>query len=154
MSTTSSRPTFASAVYYRDPFAALDWLEKAFGFERQFVVATPDGKLAHSEMRFGEGCVMICGGWPGMPYTSPADLEYKNTQSVHVQLKSGIDAHYERARAAGATVVREIADQFYGDRVYVVSDPEGHVWSFGETIREVTREEAEQASGLKIDGWI
>jgi uncharacterized glyoxalase superfamily protein PhnB len=154
MSATSHRPTFASAVYYRDPFAALAWLESAFGFKRQFVVMSPDGKLAHSEMRFEDGSVMICGGWPGMPYTSPADLDGKNTQSVHVQLKSGIDVHYERARAAGATVVREIADQFYGDRVYVVSDPEGHVWSFGETVRTVTREEAEEASGLKIDGWI
>ncbi|MEM5421828.1 VOC family protein [Paraburkholderia ferrariae] len=154
MSNISPRPAFGSAIYYRDPFAALDWLEKAFGFTRQFVVTSPDGKLGHSEMRFGDGYVMICGGWPGMPYTSPAELEGKNTQSVHVQLKSGLDAHCERARAAGAKIIREPADQFYGDRVYVACDPEGHVWSFGETVREVTREEAEAASGLKIDGWI
>ncbi|MEX3917547.1 MULTISPECIES: VOC family protein [Paraburkholderia] len=154
MSNISPRPAFGSAIYYRDPFAALDWLEKAFGFTRQFVVTSPDGKLGHSEMRFGDGYVMICGGWPGMPYTSPAELEGRNTQSVHVQLKSGLDAHCERARAAGAKIIREPADQFYGDRVYVACDPEGHVWSFGETVREVTREEAEAASGLKIDGWI
>jgi uncharacterized glyoxalase superfamily protein PhnB len=154
MSTPWQQPTFASAVYYRDPFAALDWLEKAFGFKRQFVVTTPEGKLAHSEMRFGDGAVMICGGWPGMAYTSAADVDGKNTQSVHVQLKDGIDEHYARAQAAGAKVVREIADQFYGDRVYVVSDPEGHVWSFGQPVRTVTREEAEQAGGCKIEGWI
>ncbi|MEX3840359.1 VOC family protein [Paraburkholderia sp. BR10882] len=154
MSNLSPRPAFGSAIYYRDPFAALDWLEKAFGFTRQFVVTSPDGKLGHSEMRFGDGYVMICGGWAGMPYTSPAELEGRNTQSVHVQLKSGLDAHCERARAAGAKIIREPADQFYGDRVYVACDPEGHVWSFGETVREVTREEAEAASGLKIDGWI
>ncbi|MEM5446872.1 VOC family protein [Paraburkholderia guartelaensis] len=154
MSNISPRPAFGSAIYYRDPFAALDWLEKAFGFTRQFVVTSPDGKLGHSEMRFGDGYVMICGGWPGMPYTSPAELEGRNTQSVHVQLKSGLDAHCERARAAGARIIREPADQFYGDRVYVACDPEGHVWSFAETVREVTREEAEAASGLKIDGWI
>jgi uncharacterized glyoxalase superfamily protein PhnB len=154
MSNTSPRPAFGSAIYYRDPFAALDWLEKAFGFRRQFVVTSADGKLAHSEMRFEDGYVMICGGWPGMPYSSPADIEGKNTQSVHVQLKSGLDAHCERARSAGAKIVREPDDQFYGDRVYAAVDPEGHVWSFGQTIREVTREEAEQASGLKIDGWV
>ncbi|HEY4803015.1 MAG TPA: VOC family protein, partial [Paraburkholderia sp.] len=67
MGNTSQRPAFGAAVYYRDPLAALDWLEKAFGFKRQFVVTTPDGKLAHSEMRFEDGYVMICGEWPGMP---------------------------------------------------------------------------------------
>jgi uncharacterized glyoxalase superfamily protein PhnB len=154
MTTPWKQPTFASAVYYRDPLAALDWLEKAFGFKRQFVVYGPEGKVAHSEMRFEGGSVMICGSWPGMASTSPADLDGKNTQSVHVQLQSGIDAHCQRALAAGAKVVREIADQFYGDRVYVVSDPEGHVWSFGQTVRAVTREEAEQASGFKIEGWV
>lgn len=154
MSNTPQRPAFGSAIYYRDPFAALDWLEKALGFKRQFVVTSPDGKLAHSEMRFEDGYVMICGEWPGMPYSSPALLEGKNTQSVHVQLKRGLDAHCERARAAGAKIVREPADQFYGDRVYAACDPEGHVWSFGETVREVSREEAEKASGLKIDGWV
>lgn len=151
---TWQQPTFGSAVFYRDPFAALDWLEKAFGFKRQFIVTTPDGKLAHAEMRFGEGFVMIGGGWPGMPYASPADAQGKNTQTVHVLIKSDIDEHYQHALAAGAKVVREIADQFYGDRVYVVSDPEGHVWSFGQPVRKVTREEAEQASGMKIEGWI
>ncbi len=50
-------------------------------------------------------------------------------------------------------VIRELEDQFYGDRVYSVKDPEGHVWSFGQTVRQVTREDAEKASGLKIDGW-
>ncbi|WP_028221305.1 VOC family protein [Paraburkholderia oxyphila] len=154
MSSTSERPAFGAAVYYRDPFTALDWLEKAFGFTRQFVVTSPDGKLCHSEMRFEDGYVMICGEWPGMPATSPATLEGKNTQSVHVQLKGGLDAHCERARAAGAKIVREPDDQFYGDRVYAACDPEGHIWSFGQTVREVSREEAEKASGLKIDGWI
>ena len=48
----------------------------------------------------------------------------------------------------------EPADQFYGDRTYMARDPEGHAWSFAQTVRYVTREEAEKASGLKIDGWV
>ena len=154
MSEASRRPSFGAAVYYRDPFAALDWLEKAFGFKRQLVVTDDDGRLCHSEMRFGDSYLMVCGEWPGMASASPATVDGRNTQSVHVHLQDGIDAHCERARAAGAVVVREPADQFYGDRVYAVRDPEGHVWSFGQTVRNVSREEAEQASGLKIDGWI
>ena len=50
-------------------------------------------------------------------------------------------------------IVRELADQFYGDRTYSAKDPEGHIWTFGQAVRRVSREEAEQASGLKIQGW-
>jgi uncharacterized glyoxalase superfamily protein PhnB len=153
MSDVPSRPSLGAAVYYEDPFAALDWLEKAFGFERQFVVTDSDGQLGHSEMRFGDGYLMVCRARNG-DMASPQSLGGKNTQSVHVQLRDGIDEHCARARAAGAAITREPEDQFYGDRVYAARDPEGHVWSFGQTLRQVSREEAEQASGLKIDGWV
>jgi uncharacterized glyoxalase superfamily protein PhnB len=58
-----------------------------------------------------------------------------------------------RARGAGATILAEPSDQFYGDRTYRAADLEGHVWSFGQTVRQVSREQAEVASGLKIEGW-
>ncbi|HZZ13726.1 MAG TPA: VOC family protein [Paraburkholderia sp.] len=153
MSDPLHRPSLGSAVYYKDPFAALDWLEKAFGFTRQMVITESDGQLAHSEMRFGDGYVMICREYSA-DSASPASIGGKITQSVHVQLREGIDEHCARAVAAGAVITRELSDQFYGDRVYVARDPEGHVWSFGQTVRQVTREEAEQASGLKIEGWV
>ena len=147
------RPTFGSAVLYKDPVAALDWLEKAFGFERMMVITDAAGRLVHSEMRFGDGYIMVGGEFADF-VASPASVGGKNTQSIHVHLKDGIDAHCARARAAGAVIVREPEDQFYGDRVYSAKDPEGHVWSFGQTVRQVSREEAEKASGLKIDGWV
>ncbi|SEE49597.1 Uncharacterized conserved protein PhnB, glyoxalase superfamily [Rhizobiales bacterium GAS188] len=147
------RPTFGTAVYYRDPFAALDWLETAFGFERSMVITDAEGRLGHSEMRFGDGYIMVGSEWA--EYTaSPASLGGKNTHGIHVKLRDGIDEHCARARAAGAVIVREPEDQFYGDRVYAARDPEGHVWTFGQTVRMVTREEAEKASGLKIEGWV
>ena len=65
-----------------------------------------------------------------------------------------LDAHCERARAAGAEIIREPEDEFYGDRTYMAKDPEGHVWSFAQNLRYVSREEAEKASGLKIEGWV
>lgn len=58
-----------------------------------------------------------------------------------------------RRPSLGAILVQEPADQFYGDRTYRARDPEGHVWTFGQTVRRVSREEAEKASGLKIEGW-
>jgi uncharacterized glyoxalase superfamily protein PhnB len=147
------RPALVSAVFYKDPWAALDWLEKAFGFERCMVITDKDGKLAHSEMRLGAGLIYVGSEWTD--YTaSPASMGGKNSQSIHVHLEDGIDAHCARARAAGAVVVREPEDQFYGDRVYSAKDPEGHVWSFGQSVRVVSREEAEKASGLTIEGWV
>jgi uncharacterized glyoxalase superfamily protein PhnB len=147
------RPTFGSAIFYKDPFAALDWLEKAFGFERSMVITGEDGKLVHSEMKFGDGYIMVGNEWAEF-VASANSVGNKNTQMLHVHLNSGLDAHCERARAAGAVILMEPADQFYGDRTYMARDPEGHAWSFAQTVRYVTREEAEKASGLKIDGWV
>jgi uncharacterized glyoxalase superfamily protein PhnB len=149
------RPTFGPAVFYKDPSAALDWLEKAFGFERSMVITDQQGQLAHSEMRLGggDGYLIVGSEWADF-VASPASVGGKNTQTIHVHVNEGIDAHYVRARAAGATIIREPADQFYGDRSYMAKDLEGHVWSFAQTIRYVTREEAEKASGLKIEGWV
>lgn len=146
------RPALTSGMFYKAPWAALDWLEKAFGFERSMVITGTDGNLGHSEMRFGDGLVYVGSEWAD--YTaSPASAGGKNTQSIHVQLKDGIDAHCARARAAGAVILQEPADQFYGDRTYRARDPEGHVWIFGQAVRDVSRDEAEKASGLKIEGW-
>jgi uncharacterized glyoxalase superfamily protein PhnB len=116
------------------------------------VIKDKDGNLGHSEMRFAGGLIYVGSEWADH-VCSPASVGGKNTQSIHVHIQDGIDAHCERARAAGAVIVREPEDQFYGDRVYMAKDLEGHVWSFGQSVRQVTREEAEAASGLTIEGW-
>ena len=81
---------------------------------------------------------------------SPAGLGGANTQVVHVSSTSDVDAHCERARAAGATILAEPEDQFYGDRTYRAADLEGHVWTFSAHVRDVTRAEAEAALGQPI----
>ncbi|MCY1297621.1 hypothetical protein D9M69_467880 [compost metagenome] len=146
------RTAFGAAIFYKDPLAALDWLERAFGFQRVMVIRDQQDQLVHSEMRFDDSYLMVGSEWADFT-ASPASIGGKNTQTVHVHLRDGIDQHCERARAAGAVIVREPQDEFYGDRSYTARDPEGHVWTFGQTVRQVTKEEAEQASGLKIDGW-
>jgi uncharacterized glyoxalase superfamily protein PhnB len=146
------RPSFGSGIFYRDPRAALDWLENAFGFERTMVISDKDGRLSHAEMRFGDGYIMLGGEWANF-IASPASIGGRNTQAIHVHLENGLDAHCERARAAGAVILKEPADEFYGDRTYRARDPEGHVWTFGQTVREVSREDAERVSGLTIEGW-
>jgi uncharacterized glyoxalase superfamily protein PhnB len=155
--TQARRATFIPALSYQDPLAALEWLEKAFGFETSMLIRSRDGVYRaeefHAEMSFADGIVMIGGEW-NATHRSPKSTGAITTQTVHVHLDEGIDAHCERARAAGATIVAEPADQFYGDRTYRATDLEGHLWSFGQTVSEVTREEAEKESGLKIKGWI
>ncbi|UIF85566.1 VOC family protein [Cupriavidus sp. UYPR2.512] len=146
------RTAFGAAIFYKDPLAALDWLERAFGFERVMVIRDQQDQLVHSEMRFGDSYLMVGSEWADFT-ASPASIGGKNTQTLHVHLPEGLDQHCERARAAGAVILREPQDEFYGDRTYTARDAEGHVWTFGQTVRKVTREEAEQASGLKIDGW-
>jgi uncharacterized glyoxalase superfamily protein PhnB len=152
MSNPTQRPSLGSAVFYKDPGAAIDWLETAFGFERAMVITDSEGNHAHAELTFGNGYIMIGTIWAEF-VASPASVGGKNTQSVHVQLGDSLDAHCERARGAGAVILQEPTDQFYGDRTYRARDPEGHVWTFGQTVREVSREEAQATSGLTIEGW-
>jgi uncharacterized glyoxalase superfamily protein PhnB len=147
MSDDYDRRSLSSAVSYRDPAAALKWLEAAFGFETFMVITDPEGSLVHSEMRFGDSTIMIGQEWTE-DHKSPASIGGKNTQTVHIQLTEGIEAHCERARKAGAVIQQEPSDQFYGDRTYRCADPEGHIWTIAQTIQRMTREEWDKASGL------
>jgi uncharacterized glyoxalase superfamily protein PhnB len=145
--TEIKRNSLTSAVSYRDPASALDWLETAFGFERAMVITDKDGNIGHAEMRFRESLLMVGSEWSD-DHRSPASVGGKNTQSVHVQLEKDIDGHCERARASGAEILMEPEDQFYGDRTYRARDPEGHIWTFGQTVKKVTPDEWDRASGL------
>jgi uncharacterized glyoxalase superfamily protein PhnB len=145
MSASPKRPTFVSALFYEDPAAALDWLERAFGFERSMVITDADGRLAHSEMAFGDGQIMVGSKWSDF-IEPPAGVGGKNTQIIHVHLDHDVDAHCERARAAGAEILQEPQDQFYGDRTYRARDLGGHVWIFGQTVRTITPDEWDAAS--------
>jgi uncharacterized glyoxalase superfamily protein PhnB len=148
-----TRTALTSALCYRDPKAALKFLEAAFGFELVMLIEDNEGNVAHSEMSFGESLVMIGSEWTSQ-HKSPASIDGLNTQTVHIHLEGDIDAHCERARAAGAEILMEPADQFYGDRTYRCRDPEGHFWTVGAPVRTVSQEEAEAESGLKVvKGW-
>ncbi len=149
----ADRNSLTSALCYRDPKAALKFLEAAFGFELVMLIEDDEGNLAHSEMRYGDSLIMIGTEWTD-DHKSPASLQGKNTQTVHIHVADDIDAHCERARTAGFEILMEPADQFYGDRTYRCRDPEGHFWTVGQTVRTVSREDAEAASGLKIEGWV
>jgi uncharacterized glyoxalase superfamily protein PhnB len=144
------RPSFISSLIYKDNRAALKWLQNAFGFEASEVLTDANGNIAHAEMSHGDGVVMIGGEFPAWDWAkSPASLGGKNTQRVHVRIERDIDAHCARARAGGATIAMEPADQFYGERSYMAVDLEGHHWTFSQPVKQVSNADMEKASGLK-----
>lgn len=152
MPENAKRPSFGSALVYVDPRAAIEWLERAFGFETTMLITDDEDNLVHSELSFGDGYIMVGGEWNERT-KAPRNVGGANTQTIHVHVETDIDEHCARARAAGAEIAQEPEDQFYGDRTYRVVDLEGHMWTFGQRVREVTREEAVAATGLKIEGW-
>ncbi|HEX5139308.1 MAG TPA: VOC family protein [Dehalococcoidia bacterium] len=150
MTEPNHRATFGSALAYKDPGAAIEWLKKAFGFEVSLLITDDDGKVVHSELSYGNGYIMAGGEWTDH-IKAPSSVGGANTQTVHVQLSEDIDAHCERARAAGARIAQEPEDQFYGDRTYRAFDSEGHMWTFGQTVKQTTPADWEAAMpGLKV----
>jgi uncharacterized glyoxalase superfamily protein PhnB len=139
---------FASSISYIDPNAAFRWLEDAFGFEPVMVILDETDRIAHSEMKFGDGLIMVGSEWSA-DHRSPQNLGGRNTQSVHVQLAPGedIDAHCARARDAGAEIIQALETQFYGDRTYRARDLEGHIWTFGVTVQAMSPHEWDKAAG-------
>jgi PhnB protein len=126
-------------ISYEDVGAAVDWLGTAFGFRESGERYTDDeGHVTHAELELDGASVML--GWPGPEYRSPAHHAQDCEQAarwlstpwvidgVHVEVED-IDAHYERASAAGATILRELEEQPFG-RLYAAADPEGHRWMF------------------------
>lgn len=141
-------PPITPALCYVNPKAALDFLARAFGFELDMLIEDENGNLAHSQMAFGEGRIMVGNEWSAN-HASPKSIGGKCTQTVHIQLTDDIDGHCARARAAGAEIIAEPETQFYGDRTYRARDPEGHIWTFGQTVQTLSPAEWDAASGLK-----
>ena len=110
-------PNIFPFMRFADPDAAVEWLSRAFGFEERVVYRSEEGVIQHAESSLGPGIIMLGPGDPA-------------SQGVYVAVEDA-DAHYERAKAAGAEIVRELEDTDYGSREYTARDLEGHVWSFG-----------------------
>ena len=124
--------TVTPYLLYADCAAALDWLTRAFGFEEVLRHTGDDGSVNHAEMKVGEGRIYM--GDPGDHYRNPKQLG-QDTVWLYV-LVDDVDAHHQRATAAGAEILRAPEDQEYGDRRYDVVDPEGHRWYFAQRVQE------------------
>jgi uncharacterized glyoxalase superfamily protein PhnB len=130
----SCKSTVIPALRYRDAPAAIDWLCKAFGFEKHAVYPNPNGTIAHAQITFGNGMVMLGTLSKDTPYSEllmqPGEIGEKETQTPYLVV-SDCDKVYATAKAAGAQMVVDIRDMDYGGRAFTCRDPEGHIWSIG-----------------------
>ena len=141
-------------VFYKDPLAALKWLEKAFGFETTTLLVDPEGRVGHAQMEYRGSPIGVGGEWSGpqiggAEMKSPASLGGAGTQFIRLSMETGLDDHCARARAAGARITQEPHDEFYGARTYRAADPEGHIWNFAMEVREVSLEEMQKVMPLR-----
>jgi MerR family transcriptional regulator, thiopeptide resistance regulator len=118
---------------YRDIAAAHDFLVQAFGFAAGGVHRTPDGQAVHGEVRAGETAIWLHRVTAEHQLDSPLSTEVA-TSGLVVYIDD-IDAHYERARSAGARIDSEPVDQPYGQREYGARDLEGHRWWFAAPVK-------------------
>jgi uncharacterized glyoxalase superfamily protein PhnB len=122
-------------LYYEDVAAAMEWLSRVFGFRErsQETMRSPEGSVVHTAMELGDGVVMM--GCPGADYRCPKRLG-QVTQNLYVYVDE-LQRHFEHAREAGATILADVEDTFYGDRRYGAADLEGHHWYFAEKVRQI-----------------
>ena len=129
----NAKATVIPCLRYRNAPAAIEWLCQAFGFERQLVVPSKDGIIAHAQLSFGNGMIMlgsVVESEFGRLMKQPDQIGGAETQTTYV-IVSDADALYAQAKAAGAKIVIDIKDEDYGGRGFSCYDLEGHLWNFG-----------------------
>jgi PhnB protein len=141
-------PALSPHLTVADAAAAIDFYGKAFDAAEVMRLPRPDGKLVHASVRINGFLVMLNDDFPEMSdgrSMTPPSLG-GTPVTIHLTVPD-VDAAFQRALDAGATVVVPLEDQFWGDRYGMVEDPFGHHWSLGQPVREVSHEELAAAMG-------
>jgi PhnB protein len=127
-----------------DASKAIDFYKEAFGAEETVRMPGPDGKVAHAELQIGDSKLMLSDPFPQSNVRPPAERG-GSTASVFMYVDD-VDATFEQAQKAGATVVSELEDMFWGDRFGTVADPFGHVWAMATHKEDLSEEEMAERS--------
>jgi PhnB protein len=139
-------PGYAGVTPYliiRDAARALEFYAHALGATETMRLTDPDGRIAHAEMRIGDGHFMLAEEMPDRGFRGP--LSFGGTPVSLLVYVEDVDAVFDRAIAAGAENQRPVADQFYGDRSGTLVDPFGHVWTIATHVRDMSPDEMQQA---------
>ena len=133
MTTTTSN--VIACFRYKDAAAAIDWLCKAFGFERHLVVPDEQGGVAHAELKLGSGMIMLGSARDdefGQLLKPPVEGNSSVVTNTTYVVVTNVDEHFRHAELAGATVITPPKAQDFGGSNYTCRDLEGHVWTFGD----------------------
>ena len=136
--------TLTPYLAVEDAGRAIDFYKDAFGAEEVVRMPTPDGKVAHAELQVGDSKLMLSDPFEQSQVQPPA-TRGGPTASVFMYVDD-VDAAFERAQGAGATVVSELEDMFWGDRFGTLADPFGHVWSLATHKEDLSEEEMAERS--------
>ena len=123
---------------------AIDFYKEAFGAQENMRMPGPDGKIAHAELQIGDSKLMLSDPFPQSD-VQPPPARGGATGSVFMYVQD-VDATFEQAQRAGAKVVTELEDMFWGDRFGTLSDPFGHVWSVAQHTEDLSEEEIAERS--------
>lgn len=126
----------------KDAAKAIAFYKRAFGATEVFRLTGPDGKIGHAELDIGPSRIMLSDEYPDFGAVGPATLGGTPVK-FHLAVENA-DAAVARAVEAGATVLRPVADQFYGERSGMIADPFGHIWSLSQHIRDVSPAEMQK----------
>jgi PhnB protein len=121
---------------------AIDFYKKAFGAEEQLRLPDPSGLIVHAEIKVGDSCIMLADECPEMGFRGPQTLG--GSPTLIMLYVPDVDARFKQALAAGATVLKPLQDQFYGDRSGTVTDPFGHMWTIATHKEDVPPEEIDK----------
>jgi uncharacterized glyoxalase superfamily protein PhnB len=121
---------------------AIKFYERAFGAKESFRLTEPSGRIGHAEIKIGPATLMLADEYPEQGINGPRALG-GTTIALHLHV-ADVDAAFEQAVSAGATVLRPLKDQFYGERSGTVRDPFGHEWLLGGHLEDVSTEEMQR----------
>jgi PhnB protein len=122
---------------------AIEFYRRAFGATQLFKLDAPGGKIGHAEIQLGDSRIMMaddCGG--ESPFRNPQSTD-GSPVGLHLYVED-VDAVFAQAVGAGATVIKPLQDQFYGDRTGALKDPFGYVWFLATHKEELSPDEIKQ----------
>lgn len=130
----------------KDVGASLELYQKAFGFEKKMAMPGPDGKIKHAEMIYRDCILMFgpAGDCGGVKTKTPADSGVTSPIGLYFYCED-VDAMCARAQKAGLVVIQPPTDQFYGDRVCQLRDPDGYNWGFAINVADFDPSKAPKA---------
>ncbi len=138
--------TIVPSLIYNDVARTIDWLCEVFGFTERLRAVGENGKVGHAQLAIGQGGVMLGASRKGQGFAAPDSAEFRPPRPnevnqvlmVHVE---DVDRHYEHAKQRGAHILQPPTTHPFGERHYTAEDPEGHRWTFSQSVADVEPEE-------------